>query len=75
MSISETHYLQQFGEIKFGEIDNLCIEEYEESLENYLEINDFIYPNFLYDFGEVKFGEINNLYLREFGNSLRFYWK
>ena len=62
---------KKYGEIKFGEIDNIAIEEYADSLENYFDSED---PNekytFLNEFGMFKFGEINNFLLNDFERAL-----
>jgi len=70
MSISDIDYIQQFGEIFHGEIDNYCIEEYEDSLQRYLGTNRPYYIDFLQDFGEITFGEINNPFLQDFRDLL-----
>ena len=71
MSVSDTVYYEQFGEIKFGEIENYCLEEHENSLESYWKGDGFLYPTFLDDFGEFKFGEIENPYLQDFDDFIR----
>ncbi|MBD3196532.1 MAG: hypothetical protein GF317_15840 [Candidatus Lokiarchaeota archaeon] len=72
MTINETEIYKNFGEIRFGEINNYCIDEFGDSLDNYL-LTRVWYPDYLRQFGSLKFGEINNHYLREFENDLKDY--
>lgn len=70
MSISHIEYIQHFGEDLGGEIDNYCIEEYSESLEDYFGGLSLYNGDFLEEFGEIVWGEINNPLLNDFGKFL-----
>ncbi len=51
-------YLQYFGEIKFGEENNMCISDFEKSFKKYFSKGNKK-PR-----GRYKFGEINNPLLK-----------
>ncbi|MFX1556850.1 MAG: hypothetical protein ACFFC9_06315 [Promethearchaeota archaeon] len=67
---------KEFGEIKFGEINNNAINEYTDSFDNYFNSEDLNKKNdILKEFGMFKFGEINNLLLIDFERALnRFFY-
>lgn len=56
---------------KFGEIDNYCMDEYDNSLEEYFESFSTFQDEPIYkNFGNIVFAEIKSTYLRDFRGAL-----
>jgi len=63
MKKNELNFLSQFGNIKFGEENNLYMIDYEHSLKKYFKEKKPKYRDY---FENVKFAEIDNISLRDF---------
>ncbi|MBD3213046.1 MAG: hypothetical protein GF311_10600 [Candidatus Lokiarchaeota archaeon] len=74
MTISNIGYIQDFGKNLGAEIDNYCIEEYSESLEQHFRGLGIYFTDILEHFGEIRGGEIQNHSLNEFGNAFSDYF-
>jgi hypothetical protein len=62
-------FLLKFGEIKFGEENSMCINDFERSFVKYFSSKPKV-PR-----GRYQFGEINNSYVKDFSRSFKNYFE
>jgi hypothetical protein len=69
--LSNIDYSKEYGEVLFGEINNIAYNQFSNSLDEYFDLKDLRNKNYiLKKFGSFRFGEINNLLLSDYTRAL-----
>jgi len=76
MVILNFNPVESFENPEFGEINNYCMEEYDQSLDSYFQVySTFQEDTILNNFGEIEFAEIKSKHLKEFEQGLKNYFQ
>jgi len=71
MVLSDIDYSKEYGEVIFGEINNIAYNQFSNSLDEYFSSEELKNKNdILKKFGSFRFGEISNLLLGDYTRAL-----